>query len=88
MCSDKRAFLDHLLNDHLNSDSTTLWKNLKRVFVPDRHDFDLPSDLFDLHAVNDHFLNVLGRDEVTRSDLTYYEYNRHGPDKFCTQCNH
>ncbi|CAK1585565.1 unnamed protein product [Parnassius mnemosyne] len=65
------------INNNLNSPKT-LWKNLKSTILANKKNIaDLPSSLNDPDLINTQFLNVPGEDNVTISQLTFYEHHRH-----------
>ncbi|KAL0839927.1 hypothetical protein ABMA28_016543 [Loxostege sticticalis] len=74
---EKRCYFNNNLNSQLNNPKK-LWKNLKGTVVPDkRKPSDLPQSLSDPDAMNTHFLDVPGANNITISQLTYYEFHKH-----------
>jgi hypothetical protein len=79
--SEKCAFFEHHINGE--TDSKTLWKNLKRTVLPDSQaQTDLPAHFDDPDLINRHFLSLPGKSDVTISDLTFYEFDRHNDKSF------
>ncbi|XP_063837210.1 uncharacterized protein LOC135086410 [Ostrinia nubilalis] len=76
-------------NTHINStidDPKLLWRNLKNNVLPDsKCKPDIPHYLNNPDDINDHFLNIPGRDSVELSQLTYYEFHKATADTFSLQ---
>lgn len=78
---EKSAYFTHNIN-HQARDPKLLWKNLKNTLLPPKNDIELPLHLNNPDAICDHFLNVPGNDEVSLSELTYFEFSRHNSSSF------
>lgn len=70
---EKSAYYKHNINNKVN-DPKLLWKNLKSTLLPSNGDIELPSHFKDANAINNHFLAVPGKADVTISQLTSLEF--------------
>lgn len=83
--SEKRAFFTLNINNSVGNPKR-LWGNLKYSILPSKaRSDDLPSQFNDPANINSHFLNVPGTDYVSISQLSYFEFNRYGPNTFSIQ---
>lgn len=78
---EKTAFFGQQINSNLKNPKL-LWKRLKNTVVPFKNRHELPAFLRDPDAVNEAFLDIPGGDGASISDLTYFEYHRHGSATF------
>lgn len=73
--SDRRAYFDQYINANLKNPAV-LWKNLKKTVLSKDKSVVLPYHLSDPECINNSFLDVPGSNEISISQLTYYEHNR------------
>lgn len=79
---EKKAYFEHHVNKNLNN-AKLLWKNIKQNIVPSfKNTSDLPYNFKDPNAINNHFLNVPGRNFTDLSTLTYFEHHLYGKSTF------
>lgn len=80
--SEKKAYFKQHINCNINN-PRLLWKNLKQNVLPSYDkDPNLPVQFNDPDLINDHFLQLPGKNEVNISDLTYYEFQRYNSSTF------
>jgi hypothetical protein len=80
--SEKRTYFSTHITANINN-SKKLWRNLKNtVLLDSKHNTELPPFFNDPHLINSHFLSVPGNDNVTISQLSYFEHHRHSAATF------
>ncbi|CAK1577842.1 unnamed protein product [Parnassius mnemosyne] len=72
--SEKIAYFKFYINSKLNQPKI-MWKHIKHQVQIKSKDTSLPSHFSDPDALNNHFLNIPGKNEVSLSLLTFFEFN-------------
>lgn len=80
--TEKQAYFRHYVNSNVHKPQV-MWKHLKRhLAIKTKNDMPIPAHLCDPNLLNDHFLNVPGRNTAPLSNLTYFEFQRYCSETF------
>lgn len=78
---ERRAYFDHYVN-HNKNNPKTMWKHIKKN-VRLQNNPEIPSHILnDPDIINDHFMNVPGKVDVSISHLTFFEFQTKIPVEF------